>query len=119
MKKLIIASLLLVFIYHFSQIIYTQRAVFSEKYDQSYWKDRFEHSQWVLPLSKRIIGDDGLFAYIGYDLINGGSITGFDSEVPPLGKYLIGLSIKIFGNPYYYSVFFGLGSSAPPLRCEL
>lgn len=110
MKKLIVLFCLCVLIVQFFQIIYSQRALFSQNYDVEYWKDRFEHSQWALPLSKRIIGDDGLFAYIGYDLINGGSITGFDSEVPPLGKYLIGASIKVFNNPYYHSVLFGLGS---------
>lgn len=110
MKKFVIIFCLSVIIFQFIQIIYFQRGKFIERYDVEYWKDRFEHSQWVLPLSKRIVGDDGLFAYIGYDLINGGSITGFDSEVPPLGKYFIGLSVRIFHNPLYYSIFFGLGS---------
>lgn len=110
MKKFIFAFCLLIIFFQFLQIIYSQRAIFLENYDVEYWKDRFEHSQWVLPLSKRIIGDDGLFAYIGYDLINGGSITGFDAEVPPLGKYFIGLSIKVFSNPFYYAIFFGISS---------
>src|SRR3989344_4353489 len=92
------------------QIVYFERAFFKESYDVSYWKDRFEHSQWVLPLSKRIIGDDGLFSFIGYDLINGGTLSGYNAETPPLGKYLIGLSILIFKNPAYYAIFFGIGS---------
>lgn len=92
------------------QIFYFERAFFKEVYDVSYWKDRFEHSQWVLPLSKRIIGDDGLFSYIGYGLVNGAPLTGFNAETPPLGKYLIGLSILIFKNPAYYALFFGIGS---------
>jgi len=111
-KKFIIFFCFAILLFHFFQIIYSQRALFTQNYDAVYWKDRFEHSQWVLPLSKRIIGDDGLFAYIGYGLIDGGSITGFDSEVPPLGKYFIGLSIKVFNNPLYYSIFFGLASLA-------
>jgi hypothetical protein len=109
-KKIIIAFCLLACIIQLVQITYFKRGLFTEKYDVGYWKDRFEHSQWAIPLSKRIIGDDGLFAYIGYGLVNGGSISGFDSEVPPLGKYFIGLSIKIFNNPLYYSILFGLGS---------
>lgn len=110
MKKFIIIFCLLIIFFQLFQIIYSQKAIFLENYDVGYWKDRFEHSQWALPLSKRIIGDDGLFAYIGYDLINGGSITGFDAEVPPLGKYFIGLSIKVFNNPFYYAIFFGISS---------
>lgn len=110
MKKFIVFFCLAILLFHIFQIIYSQRALFTQNYDVEYWKDRFEHSQWVLPLSKRIIGDDGLYTHIGYSLINGGSIMGFTSEVPPLGKYFIGLSIKIFRNPVYYSIFFSLGS---------
>lgn len=110
MKKFIILFCLGIFLFHFFQIIYAQRALFTQKYDAAYLKDHFEHSQWVLPLSKRIIGDDELYPHIGYNLINGGSIAGFNSETPPLGKYLIGFSIKIFGNPFCLSIFFGLGS---------
>lgn len=112
MKKFIVIFCFVIILLHLFQIIYSQRALFTQGYDVPYWKDRFEHSQWVLPLSKRIIGDDGLFAYMGHDLANGGSLSGFDSEVPPLGKYFIGLSIKTFNNPLYYSIFFGLGSLA-------
>ena len=92
------------------QIIYFKRSFFIETYDVLYWKDRFEHSQWALPLSKRIIGDDGLFSYIGYGLINEAPLTGFNAETPPLGKYLIGLSVSIFKNPAYYALSFGIGS---------
>lgn len=110
MKKLVVIFCLLIIFFQLFQIIYSQKAIFLENYDVGYWKERFEHSQWTFPLSKRIIGDDGLFAYIGYDLINGGSITGFDAEVPPLGKYFIGLSIKVFNSPFYYAIFFGISS---------
>ena len=109
-KKILITFCLFALAVQLAQIIFFQRGLFTQNYDVPYWKDRFEHSQWVLPLSKRIIGDDGLYAYIGQNLVDGGSIAGFSSEVPPLGKYLIGLSIKIFNNQLYYSIFFGLGS---------
>lgn len=75
-----------------------------------YWKDRYEHSQYQLPLSKRIIGDDGLYAYIGYQLIKGGNPAGENAQAPPVGKYLIGLSILIFHNSAYYAFILGLGS---------
>lgn len=94
----------------FFQIVYFEQSYFLEKYDAVYWKDRFEHSQWQMPLSKRIIGDDGLFSYVGYQLVRGADPSFVDAEVPPLGKYLIGFSIIIFKNPAYYALFFGLGS---------
>lgn len=110
MKKIFIFFCLTILLLQLFNIVYRQRALFFQEYDVTYWKDRFEHSQWVLPLSKRIIGDDGLYAYIGYGLVNGEGIAGFNSEMPPLGKYFIGLSIKFFNNPLYYSIFFTLGS---------
>ena len=51
-----------------------------------------------------------MFSYVGYGLINGAPLAGFNAETPPLGKYLIGLSIVIFRNPAYYALFFGIAS---------
>jgi hypothetical protein len=107
-KKYII--LLLVLVLHLLHILYSQRSYFLQAYDIQYWKDRFEHSQWQLPLSRRIIGDDGLFAYIGYQLVNGYNPALVNAETPPVGKYLIGLSILLFKNPAYYALFMGLGT---------
>ncbi|MCL5435098.1 MAG: hypothetical protein M1405_01790, partial [Patescibacteria group bacterium] len=60
-KRFFTLFLLVIFLSQIFQTFYFNRNYFSEKYDVSYWKDRFEHSQWQLPLSNRIIGDDGLF----------------------------------------------------------
>lgn len=89
------------------QLFYFNRASFYEKYNYAYWKDRFEHSQWQLPLSSRIIGDDGLFSYVGYTLARGEDPSKINPETPPVGKYLIGFSILLFKNPVFYSLFFG------------
>lgn len=103
---------LAIIVLHFFQIIYFNQALFLEKYDVTYWKDRIEHSQWQLPLSKRIIGDEGFFTYVGYNLIKGASPDGLNAETPPFGKYLLGLSIVLFKNPYFFSFIFGIGSLA-------
>lgn len=102
---------LLVIVFQFIQIIYFQRSIFLEIYDTTYWQDRLEHSQWHLPLSKRIVGDDGLFSYVGINLIKGADPSIFiNPETPPLGKYLIGLSILVFRNPAYYALLLGIGT---------
>lgn len=101
---------LVIIIFHFLQILYFERSFFINKYDIAYWKDRYEHSQYQLPLSKRIIGDDGLFAYAGYRLVQGDAPFSINVDKPPAGKYLIGLSILLFKNPAHYALFFGLGS---------
>lgn len=94
----------------FLQVIYFRQAVFLETYDAPYWKDRFEHSQWSLPLSKRSLGDDGIYAYGGYQLMQGASIEETNTNKPPVGIYLIGLSIKFFSNPTIVMLFIGIAT---------
>lgn len=91
-------------IVYFSLVFFTNRALYLSTYDASYWQERYEQSQWSLPLSSRIIGDDGLYLYEGYQLIHGANPALLNAEVPPLGKYLIGISIVIFGNGHIYGL---------------
>ncbi len=99
---------LFVFIVQIFQLVFFNRSYFLKNYDTAYWKDRFEHSQWQLPLSKRIIGDDGLFSYVGYTLAKGADPSRNNPETQPVGKYLIGFSIHIFKNPIFYSLIMGI-----------
>ena len=81
---------------------YQHRAIFNQPFDQVYWQERFDTSQWRLPLSKRIIGDDGLYLHVGNQLIKGADPTLLNPEHPPLAKYLIGFSILLFNNGHPY-----------------
>jgi len=110
LKNWIIIFCIAIIILQFSQIIYFKRASFSKPYDATYWKDRFEHSQYVLPASRRIIGDDGLYSYAGYRLLNGASIESVISDKPPVGIYVAGLSIFVFNNPILGELFLGIGT---------
>jgi len=91
----------LVIVLQFTQIVYFKRASFFQPYNAFYWKDRFEHSQYTLPLSLREIGDDGLYSYAGYRLVHGASIESTISDKPPVGLYLAGLSIFLAKNPLW------------------
>ncbi len=82
---------------------YLNRALLFSRFDEVYWKNRYEQSQWVLPLSQRTLGDDGLFLYEGARLIKGDDPSLYNPEVPPLGKYAIGASVKYLGNGYWYA----------------
>ncbi len=106
-KRFFTLFFLVIFLSQIFQTFYFNRNYFLEKYDVSYWKDRFEHSQWQLPLSNRIIGDDGLFSYMGYRLLNGDDPSRNNPETQPVGKYLIGFSILLFNNSIYYSLVMG------------
>ncbi len=107
-SRAIYKFILLILILQTILLIFFNRSLLLKNYDVNYWKDRFEHSQWQMPMSERIIGDDGLYSYVGLSLVNGLSPSQFNPETPPLGKYLIGLSIKLFNNPVYYSIFIGI-----------
>ena len=109
-QKFPLVLCLAVIVFQLFQIVYLKQSDLSKEYDVSYWKDRFEHSQWQLPLSKRIIGDDGLYAYAGYKLISGSDPAVISPEVPPVGKYIFGVSILLFNNPVYASILFGVST---------
>ena len=100
-KKISILLISFIFV-HLSLIVYSNRGKFTEKFDPVYWKDKYEHSQWTLPQSKRVLGDEGLYLYTGYLLTHGANPTLLNAEAPPLAKYLLGLTIRIVGNPYIF-----------------
>lgn len=100
--------LVIILISYIGLVIYASRALLFSRFDHVYWKDKYEQSQWKLPLSQRTIGDDGLYLYEGYRLIRGGDPTSSNAEMPPLGKYLIGASIVLFGNGYVYGLITSL-----------
>lgn len=115
LKKLSFGHFLIVFcvgviLLQFLQVFYFQRDVFLSNYDASYWKDRVEHSRYILPLSDRGIGDDQFYAYGGYKIIEGEDPTKLVYDKPALGISIIGLFAFFLKNPSLSGLFFGLGS---------
>lgn len=102
-QRKITGALFCFILLHLSLIAFTNRGKLTESTDLAYWKDKYEHSQWTLPQSKRILGDEGLYLYVGYLLTKGADPTLLNAEAPPLAKYLIGFSIRLAGNPYIYA----------------
>jgi hypothetical protein len=72
------------------QVVYFQREIFTSTYDATYWKDRVEHSRYVLPLSNRGIGDDNFYAYGGYKIFDGENPTKTVYDKPALGISILG-----------------------------
>jgi 4-amino-4-deoxy-L-arabinose transferase-like glycosyltransferase len=90
---------------------YLSRWIFFYKFDPVYWENAYYESQWNIPNSPRGIGDDGLYRYIGYRLVNNKENPfNVNYEVPPLGKYTYGLSAKYLGNPFFTTFLYYLGS---------
>ena len=107
MKWLYKFFLLTLFLY-LILVIYINRNYYTSNFDELHWKDKYEHSQWKLPFSVRTLGDEGLYLYEGYRIIKGADPTVLNAEVPPLGKYLIGLSILLFHNGNLYGLIVNL-----------
>lgn len=109
MRKIILPLLLLIFSIHLLMRIASYSSGYLVKFDQKYWEMRYNTSQWVIPNSKNSIGDDGLYAYAGYKFVFEGMNPILNSaEVPPLGKYLIGVTIFIFHNQNIFGLITGL-----------
>lgn len=85
-------------------ITWSFRGYYTEKFEPSYWEHKYAQSQWRLPLSPRIIGDDGLYLAQGIAMVKGADPALLNAEVPPFGKYVIGFVTQIFGNHHVYGL---------------
>src|SRR3990167_1727362 len=105
-KKSIFLTIFL-FIFSFYNIvnpIVNNWSKFSEKFDPNLYEKKYYKSQWSVPNSKNPISDEELYAYSGYKYLKGINPILISPEVPPLGKYLVGTSIQIFGNQRIFSI---------------
>jgi len=91
-----------------------QLAVYWRDYSRPFRKDfmynLYYHSQWVVPEHIQSIGDDGLYQVAGDQLIKKHNFYEINPEVPPLGKYYYGLSIKLFGNAEFGALLLFISS---------
>jgi len=83
---------------------------FSRRFNPEYFSKLYSQSQYVLgPKSVGGIGDDCLYAFAGYYyFFQGGDVSAVNFEHPPLGKYLIGLSIFLFNNENMINIIYFL-----------
>lgn len=68
------------------------------------WYAKHQYDTEAQYLKKSPIGDDGLYTYAGWVYIHGHDPTTLNAEVPPFGKYLIGLSEIIFINQNIFAL---------------
>lgn len=88
--------------------IYSNWYYFSRPFDPAYYGLLYSKSQYVLgEKSRGGIGDDGLYAFAGYYyFFDKGDVSAVNFEHPPLGKYLIGLSILLFHNENFINLIY-------------
>src|SRR5260221_3807719 len=85
---------------------YAYRQDIFAKFDGKYWEKGYVESQWVIPNSKNSVGDDGLYAYVGYAYMQGKDPTLLNAQLPPFGKYMVGLFETTTGTMGAFSLFF-------------
>ena len=107
-KKVFFYIIIFISIIKLVSFIVINRQFFLQRFSPEYISRLYSESQYVLgEKSKGGIGDDGLYAYAGYYyLFQGGDVSNVNFEHPPLGKYLIGFSILLFGNENVINIIY-------------
>ena len=75
------------------------------------WDDGYyqkHKNEKFVPYKENPLGDDGLYTYAGWEYVTGRDPTTLNAEAPPFGKYLIGLSILLFGNQNIFALLSGV-----------
>ncbi len=81
--------------------ILTNLSTYRQKFDPIQMEAAYLNSQWVNPDAgtNKPIGDSGLYAWAGWQYVNGINPILINPEMPPLGKYIIGLFLLLTMRP--------------------
>jgi hypothetical protein len=99
-KKITIFVLFFIAIFRIGYVL----SLHQDKYIPDYWsryetlKTMYGQSQYTTKDWKYWLPDETVYAYAGGAYVKGANPILIESTQPPLGKYLIGLSILLFGN---------------------
>lgn len=85
--------------------VYILRASFAP-YDFAYYDNLFDHSQYSIAQSHRMIGDSDLYPVTGLRLTKSHDPFRDVPQAPPLGKYIYAISILLFDTPYLVNYIF-------------
>lgn len=108
MKKNIFVLVICCLIVYYGYLFFSHREFFTRPFDYEKISQDYSTSQYVIGSGSTGIGDDGLYAFSGYYLIKGGDPSAVNFENPPLGKYLIGVSILLFTNENMIYILYAL-----------
>ncbi|HCM37474.1 MAG: hypothetical protein UV61_C0001G0098 [Candidatus Gottesmanbacteria bacterium GW2011_GWB1_43_11] len=103
----VLLFLLMIILFFFQ--LYRHRERYIKPYDFDYYADQYLHSQYVEGEgSKYIVSDYDLYSFAGHYYFTGGEVSRVNFENPPLGKYLLGLSIYLFNNQVVIYIAYAL-----------
>lgn len=108
MRRALPPLLLVLIIAHLGWRLFQYRENYLEKFDPKYWQERYLNSQWVKAVNPKPLGDDGVYTWAGWRYLHGENPILINPEMPPLGKYLLGLTIKLTGNRNVFAIWTGV-----------
>lgn len=110
-KKVIVLAIFLLMLQPLFIIISRKETFFNSDYWENYprYKFNYENSQYVKKSNPTIITDEDFESYAGGAFLNGLNPILITHDHPPLGKYIVSLSILLFSNQSTITIpFFGL-----------
>lgn len=105
-QKVLFFLLLLLVIFPIGRVVWQKWEYYLSPFDLELMKASYERSQYVREDPEGWLPDEFHFAYASWYYINGGNPILVNPDYPPLGKYIIGASIKLFNNEKIPTLFF-------------
>ena len=97
-KRLITFVLLSILLIRFFKLMPPVKELFQKSYNDEALEKVYYSSQYILENPKGSIPDDTIYNFTAGYYLRGGSPILVNPEQPPLGKYLLALSILLFQN---------------------
>lgn len=105
-RKILVFFLLILLFLPIIKISWEKKDYYLAPFDSQRAEKLYNISQYVREKDASWIADEILFSYAGLYYLNGGNPILVNPENPPLGKYIIGVFIKIFNNEKIPSLIF-------------
>lgn len=72
------------------------------------WYNQNKNNPDINKLKRQPIGDDAVYTYAAWEYIHGHDPTTLNAELPPFGKYLIGISEVVLKNQNIFALLSGI-----------
>jgi hypothetical protein len=106
LKKVFLPLIFFLAFIPFLKTIYDHWPSYIAPFDPKLMESYYQDSIYGRGEGGARIADELLFSYAAWNYINGGNPILLNPENPPLGKYLVGLSIKLFNNDKIFTLIF-------------
>ncbi|KPJ70411.1 hypothetical protein AMJ51_01980 [Microgenomates bacterium DG_75] len=108
LNSILSTILVIVLVLSLCLFVFQNKRLYQEKFDFDYWDWVYSVSQWSQVYPEKTVSDAQLYTIAGSKYIRGEDPVNINPEHPPLGKYLIGVSIVLFKNEKIISLIIGI-----------